>query len=166
MDCLFCEFISGKRKCHDNVSLYGKRKAARLNSVYEIINVIEDKYAFAFLTPPNNLKEHELIVIPKKHCESFEDLSKPLLTELILEIQKIVRIIRLHYGDCKILLNNGLAAEQYIPHVHFHLIVKDKNQNNLWRGLRPTEHMKLSLEIQKKLKNRNRLESKSNDSPL
>ncbi len=150
-DCIFCDFISDEKKQHCNILLYGMEKAKRIKKSYEVIDIINNKKALAFLTPPNNLGESEIIVIPKEHYEFFEDLPKNFLKELVFQIQEMVMILRKEYGDCKILLNDGRNAEQYIPHVHFHLIFKNKNKKNIWKKLSVAEHFKLSRELKTKL---------------
>jgi diadenosine tetraphosphate (Ap4A) HIT family hydrolase len=149
--CIFCDFVSGKENKHRLDLIYGSKKAEKIKQKYKVITLINSKELYSFLTPPDNLGESKILIIPKKHYEFFESVPKELLNSLILEVQRMVRMVRKNYGDCKILLNNGANAEQWVRHVHFHIIPKKIGNKNLWKNISPSEHLKLSKELRSKL---------------
>lgn len=69
-----------------------------------------------------------LLVIPKRHVERFEDLTKKELYEVQKEIALFAEIFSKFYGasDYVILQKNGKMAGQSVPHLHFHLIPANK----------------------------------------
>ena len=140
MECLFCEFISKKRKFHES-SLKGK---------YPLIPVYENKSVFAFLSHPDNNHETHLLIIPKNHYKFIEDIPKKELCELISIAAKISRIIRKKYSGCKIIQNNGVDAGQYEDHVHFHLVPMKKNKV-VWLNLSIAKFKSLSGTIKKEI---------------
>jgi len=140
MRCLFCDFISG-RKYHNDDSPNGK---------YPLIPVFENKQLFAFLSHPDNHLETHLLVIPKKHYEFLEDVPSKELCALINLVSEFSKTIRQKYGGCKIVQNNGKHAQQYIGHVHFHLIPM-KNEKILWLNLSQEKFTSLSISLKKSL---------------
>ena len=114
MNCIFCEFISGKRKKHTNGMPFKK--------------LHETKHSFAFLSIdfPATEKGHT-IIIPKKHYNLLEDLPNHILLDMIKETQLVSKILRQTNEGTNILINNGKSAGQIISHVHFHIIPRNKN---------------------------------------
>jgi diadenosine tetraphosphate (Ap4A) HIT family hydrolase len=149
MKCIFCDFVSKKRRKHDNFTIYGKEKSTKIRKSYDVISLAENKETFSFLTPPDNKGESHILVIPKKHYEFLEEIPKKILSFLIEEVRRIVGIVRKNYGDCHVLLNNGKNAEQWVRHVHFHIIPKNKDKKIIWKNLNPKQHKKISEELQK-----------------
>ena len=118
---------------------------------YPLISIFETDKIYSFLNPPDNHGETHLLIIPKKHYEFLEQIPRELLNELILNVTIIVGAIRKKHGACHILLNNGKGANQYIPHVHFHIIPKDKNKNIIWKNLSLKQFKEISNELRKEL---------------
>lgn len=141
MKCLFCEFINGK-KVHtpDNDFIKGK-------PLYPLVPVFENKDLFSFLSIPDNNEETHLLVIPKKHHEFIEDMPEKSLKKIFPIVAKMAGAIRKKYGDCNILLNNGKNAEQYIRHVHFHIIPKASKTSPAWHNLTHKKFEKLSSDL-------------------
>lgn len=71
-------------------------------------------------------EDGHFVVAPKRHFENFEELPKHVLHDLIEHLTLAALITRKRHQGCNILLNNGRAAEQKVPHVHFHIIPRDK----------------------------------------
>lgn len=139
MNCIFCDFING-RKAHSMDNDFIKQR-------YPLIPVFENKSVFSFLSIPDNNKETHLLIIPKKHHEFIEELSEKELKKIFPIVAKMTGIIREKYGDCCILLNNGKNANQYIKHVHFHIIPKTQNKTALWHNLTIKNFKQLSKEL-------------------
>jgi diadenosine tetraphosphate (Ap4A) HIT family hydrolase len=133
--CIFCQFINKKEINH-------KEKTN-----YPLIPIYQGKEIFSFLSIPDQNKETHLLIIPKEHYEFIEEVPKKILSELITKTSKWTGILRKKYGGCHILLNNGFSAEQYIKHVHFHLIPKNKDKSIPWKNLSEKKFIKISNEL-------------------
>ncbi len=147
MKCLFCDFFSGKRNNHS--PLFSKFQ----EEVYSFFAIYKSKLIISFISHPNKLGESEILIVPIKHYEFIEEVPEKIQKELILFCSKIAEILHKEYGGSNILLNNGFVADQYIPHVHFHIIPKNKDKENPWRNLTSKKHKNLSLQFKEKLKN-------------
>jgi diadenosine tetraphosphate (Ap4A) HIT family hydrolase len=141
MDCLFCEFINGKEK-HSLDNKFTKNKPR-----YPLVPIFENESVFSFLSVPNNRGETHILVIPKEHHEFIEDISEKSLKKIFPIIAKMAGIIRKNYGDCNILLNNGKNADQYVKHVHFHIIPHNSKKNLLWENPSHKEFEKISGDL-------------------
>lgn len=106
-DCIFCNIIKGKIPC---------------TKVYEDDNVL----AFLDIMPVN--KGHTL-VISKKHYYNIEDAPVDVVSDLISVVKKIATAVK-KAADTEgfvVLQSNGIAAEQLVPHLHFHIIPRLKD---------------------------------------
>ena len=114
MECIFCDFVSGKRK--------------KSTKGYPFIAIHQTKSTVSFLAEdfPANENGH-MIIIPKRHFKNLEDVPSKVLHEMIDHANLASKIIRKHHDGCNILLNNGKSAGQYIFHAHFHVIPRDSN---------------------------------------
>lgn len=112
MDCLFCKIIDGK---------------VPSNVIYE------DEHTFAFLDINPNNHGHTLVV-SKTHAEDLLDMDPSSLHYVMDTIQKVGSAIKRGLGveGFNLTVNNGAVANQLIPHTHFHIIPRLKND-----GLRP-----------------------------
>ncbi len=145
MKCLFCDFLSGKKKKHEN------------GLPFKILH--EEKHSISFLSIDVPKKTRtKVLVIPKKHFEFFEDVPSEINIDLIKHVQRISDIIRKKYGGSNIVLNNGKDANQYIPHVHFHIIARTYNDklfdgfvNQIVRDLSLDEFNKIHKDLKKNL---------------
>ncbi len=101
-DCIFCKIVSGE------ISSY---------------KIYEDDKVMAFLDVLPIHPGHT-IVIPKKHVPDVEDLSDEDISAMAVSIKKIGRSIMdgLDVKGYSILLDNKDAANQHVPHVHFHVV--------------------------------------------
>ena len=144
MACLFCEFISGKRKNHPRGYLF--------------VAVNETKNTICFMAKDIPAAEDgHLLVIPKRHFMYIENVPKNILHELIEHISLIARVLRKKHQGCNILLNDGKSAGQHILHVHFHIIPRDKGDSikiDVWKRKKMTksEFMKLNEKIKSLIK--------------
>jgi histidine triad (HIT) family protein len=106
-ECIFCKMVS---------------KQITVAIVYE------DDSAFAFLDINPIAKGHTL-VITKKHYENLLAVEQNDLKGLAEAIQKIsVAVVKATGAEgFNVLQNNGEVAGQLIPHVHFHIIPRFKD---------------------------------------
>ena len=102
MDCVFCKIVNG---------------GIPSSKVYE------DKNSLAFLDI-NPLNKGHTLVIPKKHYETIADIPESEVAELMKVVKKVGIAAQKAVGaqGLNITQNNGKAAEQFVPHIHFHLI--------------------------------------------
>lgn len=105
-DCIFCKIIKGEipaaKVCEDD-------------------NVI----SFLDIMPAN--KGH-CLVIPKKHYETMLDIPDDEMASLMKTAKKVVKALSLSIGNgaYNIVMNNGKAAGQVVPHAHIHIIPRFK----------------------------------------
>ncbi len=101
--CLFCKIIEGSIPSH---------------------TIYEDKNYLAFLDI-SPLSEGHTLVIPKEHQEYIENYSPEINSGLFTVAHKIINKIKkssINFEGCNILINNGTAAGQEVPHAHLHII--------------------------------------------
>ena len=105
--CIFCKIVSGELPSY---------------------KVYEDDKVLAFLNIEPVSIGH-ILVIPKKHVVSLEETSPEDLTAVMLVVQKIGGTLKKKLGvdGYNVGENNGSAAGQTIPHLHFHLIPRHEN---------------------------------------
>lgn len=114
--CIFCKIAAGESPCY---------------------KIYEDDEVLAFLDIAMDAPGHT-VVIPKKHQgELFT--SGP---ETAARLMEAVRLISRHYvEDCgfdgvNVLNASGAAAQQSVPHLHFHIIPRrEKDGLNAWPSL-------------------------------
>ena len=98
-----------------------------------------------------------VLIIPKKHFELITDLPDNLLKKLSLVVKKISNAL-LRYGEgLNIVQNNKTTAGQVVPHVHFHLIPRFKDDGiriEKWETneYKPGEVKKIASKIKSLLK--------------
>lgn len=105
-DCIFCKIGT-----HDIQS----------NVVYEDDKLI----CFHDLEPQAPV---HVLVIPKKHLTSLDDVSeedKELLGHIMFKIREIAESLGLE-GGYRVVSNNGEDAFQTVKHLHFHVLGKRK----------------------------------------
>lgn len=114
-DCLFCKIVSAEIP------------SAR---VYED----EDVVAFLDIKPVN---PGHTLVVPKKHSAAFHDADPATLERLIVAMQKIANAVTnaTETQGFNIEQNNGEVAGQVVPHLHFHIIPRTKEDGlKHWPG--------------------------------
>ena len=120
MTCLFCNIIDGEQPAH---------KFLDSENFIAILDVF----------PVN--KGH-ILLIPKQHLETIEELPLEHSEEFIKTIQKITRAQReiLQAQGINIITNNGKTAGQKIFHAHVHLIPRYENDGlESWPGKKSDE---------------------------
>lgn len=107
VDCIFCRIVNGE------VSTY---------------KVFEDDRVLAFLDVQPLSRGHTLI-IPKVHVALLEDLEWEDANALFKVIYELVETVQeaVNAPASTVAINNGVESGQEIPHVHFHLIPRFKN---------------------------------------
>ena len=130
-DCIFCKII---------------KREIPSNKIYEDDNV----YAFLDINPVN---PGHTLVVPKDHYELLEDMPDDLLADVIKAVKKINIAIKkaLDTDSTNIGLNNGKSAGQLVPHMHFHIMPRFKNDGHeLFHG-RPYQERSQAEQVQKNI---------------
>ena len=85
--------------------------------------VYEDDLVLAYLDI-NPFSEGHTLVIPKNHYTGLLDTPADVLTEIIVRVQKVAAHLKatLPCDGFNVLQNNGTAAGQTVPHIHFHIV--------------------------------------------
>jgi histidine triad (HIT) family protein len=94
--------------------------------------IYEDEQVLAILDIGPLARGHTL-VIPKEAVERLDQLSEESAAALGRVLPRICRAVIAVTGvkDYNVLENNGRAAHQAVPHVHFHIIPKPDAQSGL-----------------------------------
>jgi len=89
--------------------------------------IAEDDVTFVFLAPaPMGGMPGHTLVATRRHVETIFDLTGAEGTALGLAVVAAARAVRAALGPAGVLIqqNNGVAACQTVPHIHFHVIPK------------------------------------------
>lgn len=102
MDCIFCKIVAGDLPSY---------------TVYEDERVM----AFFDILP---ISQGHTIIVPKSHVADLESLSEEDLNAMAQAIKKIGKamIDGLGVKGYSVFLDNKSAANQHVPHVHFHVV--------------------------------------------
>ncbi|NDC39221.1 MAG: HIT family protein [Proteobacteria bacterium] len=114
MNCVFCRIL--------NNELPGSR-------------VMEDARTIAFLDI-HPVAEGHTLVMPRRHVESFTDLSPEEVSALFSSGQLIATHLKTVLKNCEgitLSLADGVSAGQEVPHVHLHLIPRKQGDGFGWK---------------------------------
>ncbi len=103
-DNIFTKIIDGEIPCH---------------------KIYEDEHVLAFLDI-GPLSEGHTLVIPKERKATLDELSDESAAAIGRVLPRLCRAVMQATGAeaYNVLQNNGSAAHQAVPHVHFHIIPK------------------------------------------
>ena len=87
--------------------------------------VLEDEKFLAFEDINPQAKIHVLI-IPKQHIDSFEQVSPELMAEMTSFIQKVAKVLDVDSSGYRLITNIGENGGQEVPHLHFHILAGEK----------------------------------------
>lgn len=109
MDCLFCKIVKGVVPSH---------------KIYEDDNV----FAFLDVYPVTN---GHTVVIPKKHYNTFTQMSEEEAAILFASVNKITKAIEkaFNLNGLNVGMNIGEVAGQSIHHIHVHIIPRTLEDN-------------------------------------
>ena len=107
--CIFCQIINGEIPSY---------------------KVYEDDKVLAFLDIQPVSPGHTLVV-SKKHYADLGEISEDDLLALISAVKKIGQQIKVKLGAAgyNVTNNNGVAAGQTVPHIHFHIIPRSDHDS-------------------------------------
>ncbi len=105
-DCIFCKIINGE-----------------FNTEF----VYENEYAVVF-KDINPKADTHLLVVPKKHVESLNELDdETLLGKLMMTVKKVTKDLGIK--SYKTVINTGKEAGQEVFHLHIHVLSGKININ-------------------------------------
>lgn len=110
-DCVFCRIIRGEL---DSATIY------------------EDESTLAFMNLRQSNEGH-VLVVPRRHFEQIYDLDEDTASALASTVCKVARAVRRVYAPegLSIWQSNGPAAYQEVPHVHWHVLPRYKDDGLL-----------------------------------
>ena len=85
--------------------------------------IYEDDEVLAYLDI-NPFSEGHTLVIPKAHYTGLLDAPDTMLATLVSRVKQVASHLKaaLPCDGFNILQNNGAAAGQTVPHIHFHIV--------------------------------------------
>jgi len=105
IDCIFCKIAAGEIPC---------------------CRILSDDASLAFMDI-GPLAEGHVLLIPKDHCVTVDQMSAAQAAAVLGHIPALVRAVKAATGcqGVNVLQNNGRVAHQVVPHVHFHIIPRN-----------------------------------------
>ena len=76
------------------------------------------------------------LVIPRRHVCAFTELTTQEIQQLVLAGQRIASALKVSLAHCEgisLLLADGAAAGQEVPHAHLHVIPRRQGDGFGWR---------------------------------
>lgn len=98
--CIFCKIVAGEipaKKVHEN----------------------SDFLAFNDINPQAPI---HILIIPKAHVESFEEVSSEMMAGLTTFTQEVSKIAGVNENGYRLITNIKSDGGQEVPHLHFHMI--------------------------------------------
>ncbi len=102
--CIFCKIISG-----------------------DIPNktILENDNFLAFEDINPQAKIH-VVIIPKVHIESFNEMTPNIMSEMTTFIQEVALTLGVKSDGYRLITNIGNNGGQEVGHIHFHLLAGEK----------------------------------------
>ena len=112
-DCIFCKIISGE---------------------IDSEKVLESEN-FIVIKDISPISKGHVLIIPKKHYATILDMPDELGSEVIKLIKKIGGdwVNQKNDNGFNLIQSNFKSAQQEIPHLHFHIIPRSKNDGLKYR---------------------------------
>ena len=102
-NCIFCKIINGEIPSQ---------------------KVYEDDKIFAFKDINPEAPVH-ILIIPKKHIESLNDLKeedKDIISHIFIKVKEIGNKLGISESGYRVVNNCGVDGGQTVSHIHFHLL--------------------------------------------
>jgi histidine triad (HIT) family protein len=92
------------------------------------VKIHEDEYCIVIMDI-NPIRKGHCLVISKKPYPILTECPADLLCHLMVVAQKADQNLRdkLHCDGTNLIINNGSAANQAVPHLHIHIMPRFKN---------------------------------------
>ena len=99
------------------------------------VKILETDSVLAFLDIAPVAKGHTLVISKRDHSEQLVDAPDDVVAELVDAARRIIRAMKAAgYEGVNLLQNNGAAAGQAVPHLHFHLIPRHPEKSLAWKS--------------------------------
>lgn len=105
MNCIFCKIVSGEIPT-------------------KILSQNNSSISFLDAFP---LAKGHVLVIPKKHHKKIQDMTSDENSDLFSLVHLMTSKVDSFTGSTLIAIHNGKDAGQEIPHVHVHLVPRNKS---------------------------------------
>jgi len=104
-DCIFCKILEGD---------------------IPAVKVFETQDCLAFMDI-GPLAEGHVLLIPASHVETIDHMNADAAAAMLGHLPQLVAAVKAVTGceGVNVLQNNGAAAHQEVPHVHFHIIPRN-----------------------------------------
>lgn len=111
-DCLFCRLAAGQ---------------------VPAVKICEDDETLAFMDIGPIVKGH-VLVIPKRHYDPLMQTPDEVLARVIATVRRVAEALRrgLQADGVNVFQANGATAGQVVPHLHFHVIPRFRNDGHRW----------------------------------
>ena len=83
----------------------------------------EDFYAFHDINPKAPV---HVLIIPKEHFESFNDVTPQIMQKMTTFIQSVAKTLNIDENGYRLITNIGENGGQEVPHLHFHIFGGEK----------------------------------------
>lgn len=117
--CIFCKIVAGALPC---------------TKVYETEHIVA-------ILDINPVARGHCLVLPKVHAEYLHELPLDAAVAMSAALPRVARALQLETraAGYNIMNNNGPAAGQEVPHVHFHVIPRFPGDalRGIYKGLVP-----------------------------
>ena len=107
MNCIFCNILSGKIDA----------------------KILKETLYSVSLLDAFPLARGHVLVIPKNHHQKIQDMTKEENSDLFSLVQLMTSKVDDLTGSTLIAIHNGKEAGQEVPHVHVHIVPRDKDDS-------------------------------------
>ena len=87
--------------------------------------VLENDNFLAFEDINPQAKIH-IVIIPKVHIESFNEITPNIMSEMTTFIQEVALSLGVKSDGYRLITNIGENGGQEVKHIHFHLLAGEK----------------------------------------
>ena len=86
------------------------------------VNPIKENENFLAFHDINPKAPIHILVIPKKHVDSFNEVTAQTMAEMTTFIQEVVQMVGIKDSGYRLICNIGDNGGQEVKHLHFHLL--------------------------------------------
>ena len=87
--------------------------------------VLEDDNFLAF-EDINPMAKVHVLIIPKVHIQSFNDITPNIMANMTTFIQEVTLVLGVKSDGYRLITNIGQNGSQEVGHIHFHLLAGEK----------------------------------------
>ena len=85
-------------------------------------NKIAENDKFVAFHDVNPIAPIHVLVIPKEHIASFNEITSEIMADMTLFIQEVAKILNLDKDGYRMITNIGENGGQEVKHIHFHML--------------------------------------------